>query len=356
MTEETLNKIKFNKNLVFGLLIVLIIASAAILIGHFSRNASAMADARQSLTATGTIEAKTVTAAFKVPGKIDTELVQEGDEVTKDQEVAVVGSEEIQAKATQAQGARQAALGQSQQAAKAVPATSQTVNATIKQATAIVQKATVGVTNARQQYERVQQLHTDGALSDSQLDQAKNAYEAALNDLEAAKGKLNEAQAARLKVSIAESQHEAAMGLEAQAAGAVEEAEAYLANTHLLSPIDGFITQKYLEEGEMLNAGTPVFEITDLKNTYVKVFFPETKIGRVQLKQAAEITVPAYPDEVFEGTVVWVNDAGDFAVEKAATEQSQDIRYFEVKIDVPNQDLKLKAGMTATVQIIAEEK
>ncbi|MEG3072273.1 MAG: efflux RND transporter periplasmic adaptor subunit [Candidatus Syntrophopropionicum ammoniitolerans] len=103
----------------------------------------------------------------------------------------------------------------------------------------------------------------------------------------------------------------------------------------------------------MANAGTPVFEISDLLHTYVKVFISEEKIGRVHLGQDVEITVASYPDQVYHGSVVWINDAGEFAVHKAVNEQyDHDIRSFEVKIDVPNADLSLKTGMTARVNII----
>jgi len=117
--------------------------------------------------------------------------------------------------------------------------------------------------------------------------------------------------------------------------------------------MSGYITQKYLQLGEMLNAGTPVFEITDLAHTYVNIYISEDKIGRVQLNQEAEITVDAFPERVFKGKVVLVNGAGEFAVKKAINEQYEhDIRSFKVKIDVPNSDLALKTGMTARVKII----
>ena len=106
----------------------------------------------------------------------------------------------------------------------------------------------------------------------------------------------------------------------------------------------------------MLNSGTPVFEITNLKNTYVKVFIDEKKIGRVREGQEVEVSLVAYPDEVFPGKVVWINPAGQFAVKKAINEQySHDIRSFEVKNDIPNDDFKLKTGMTASVKIIEED-
>ncbi len=344
------------KSIVIIFLLLVIAAAAGIYFAHFYQQQAVLADARGSLTATGTIEAKTVMTSFKVPGKIQTLLVDEGSAVEKGQELAVLDSREIAAKLAQSRGAQELALGKVGQADAGVPLTSQTVEAKIKQAQASVDKAQVGVINAQQKYDRAKALHDSQAISDSSFDEATNSYNGAQNDLQLANGALNEAVAARLKVSAAQSEYNAAIGASNQAEGAVEEAQAYMDNTHLTAPISGFITQKTLEEGEMLSAGTPVFEISDLKHTYVKIFIDEKKIGRVQLNQAAEVSVDAFPGKVFNGKVVWINQAGQFAVQKALNEQySHDIRSFEVKIDLPNNDLVLKTGMTATVKILEEK-
>lgn len=357
MPDSIVNNLNKKKTAVAVLLAVVVIGAVSILYGYFYHQKQALAREQDSLTATGTIEAATAMASFKVPGRIDTFLAGEGDRVEKGQELGVLEDAEIKAKLVQAQGLSQAAEGSAQQAGSAVGLTSQTVNASIEQAQALVAKAEVGVTNSQQQYERVKVLHESGGASTSQLDQATNAYQAALSDLHAAQGKLNEALAARIKIEVAQSQSMAAEGNASAAQGGVQEAQAYLNNTHLKSPISGYITQKLLEAGEMVNAGTPVMEVTDLKHTYVKVYIDEKKIGRVKLGQTAEIKVDAYPDKVFRGKVVWINDAGQFAVHKAVNEQySHDIRSFEVKIDLPNPNLELKTGMTATVKILEKVK
>lgn len=356
MSERVLDGIKNNRRAVILLAIVLIVGMISIFTYFYQRNQTLAAE-HNSLTATGTIEAKTVLLSFKVPGKIETLFVDEGSEVEEGQEVARLESREIEAQLLQAKGAYQAAEGQSGQADTAIPLTDQSVTAAIEQARAVVAKAEVNLTNSKQQYERVKMLHEKGAVSDSQFDQASNAYEAAASDLLTAQGKLDEALAARLKVDVAQFQYNAASGQSEQARGAMEEAQAYLDNTHLQSPISGYVTEKMLEEGEMLSAGTPVFEVSDIKNSYVKVFIDETKIGRVNLGQDAEVRVDSFPDRVFHGKVVWISDAGQFAVRKAVNEQySHDIRSFEVKIDLPNDDRLLKTGMTAMVKILEEGK
>jgi HlyD family secretion protein len=356
MPVDFLASIKKRKGLVNILLIGLILTSLFIMFGYFYRHNMVLAGERESLKATGTIEAKKIMAAFKVPGKIETILVKEGDEIQRGQEIAVLESQEIEAKLAQAQGAYEATLGKAEQADSAVPLTSQSVAAKIEQAQAAVNKAQVGLTNAKQKYDRAKDLYDGGAIAASSMDEATNFYNAAQHDLELAQGALAEAEAARIKTATMQAQYQAALGQSKMAAGAVQEAEAYLANTHLFANMDGYITQQLLEEGEMLNAGTPVFEISDLKNTYVKVFIDEKKIGRVKLGQEVDVTVDAYPEKVFKGRVIWINDAGQFAVHKAINEQySHDIRSFEVKIDLPNEELLLKTGMTAMVNILDGE-
>ena len=352
---EELVQVNRKKKLVFGFFLGIMALTALILSGYFYQKQTALANDRQELTGTGTIEATSVMASFKVPGRIAELFVEEGSLVKKGATLAALETQELQAELAQAKGAHEAARANSRQAQEAIPLTSQQVETTIAQCQAKVEQAQVKVKSAKQTYDRMVELHKAQAISDSQFEDATNNYEAAQKLLEEAQAGLAQAEAARLKVGVSEAQYEAALGQANQASGAVAKATAYLENSKLKAPMGGFITQKYLELGEMLNAGTPVFEITDLENTYVKVFINETKIGRVKLGQQAEIRVASFPDQVFTGKVVFISNAGEFAVQRAVNEQYQhDIRSFEVKLAVPNPDFALKVGMTANVKILEE--
>lgn len=354
---DALAKINLKKIGTFIVFMGIIIASLFIFNRYFYRHEVAAADAEQSLSTTGTIEATNVMASFKVPGKLEKTLVDEGSQVQAGQEIASLEDQEISSDLVSAQGAYNAALGNAQRAADAVPLTSQQAESTIAQTQAKVAQAEIGVKDAKLSFDRATELVKGGAASQKMLDDATNAYNLAQSKLQEAQAALEQATSARANVSIAEAQSQAAQGTVKQADGAVQKANAYLSNTHLLSPMSGFITQKYLQAGEMLNAGTPVYEITDLTHPYVNVYISEAKIGRVQLNQEAEITVDAFPGKVFKGKVVLINGAGEFAVKKAINEQYEhDIRSFQVKIDIPNQDLALKTGMTAQVKILEGAK
>jgi len=317
---------------------------------HLSR--SAVSAGQNRLTATGTVEAKNIMAAFKIPGKIQTLKTVEGSKVTAGQELARLETRELEAKLVQARGALAAARANERQAGEAMTLTAQQVEAAVAQARAKVAQAEVGVKDAGLLFERVSALYESGAAAQKDYDDAGNNYALARNKLREAQGALEQAVSARLEVQVAQARCNAAAGQAAQAAGALQEARVYLEHACLQAPASGIITQQLLEEGEMVNAGTPVFEITDVENTFVKVFISEKKIGRVKLGQEAEVRVDAYPGRVFPGRVVWINDAGEFAVRKAVNEQHEhDLRSFEVKIDLPNDDRTLKTGMTARVTI-----
>lgn len=337
--EGNISILQKKKDVVCYGLIVLVLLAAATFYGYYSNKQHAVLAQRQSLTATGVVEATTVDLAFKVAGKIDKMMVDTGSTVAPGQEIALLESREIEAKLLQAQGGVLTADGLVNEVSSSVPLTSESVEAKIQQAQA-------NYDNYLQAYERAKSLHDAGAVSDSAFDQATNA-------LNAAQGLLDEALAARLNVDVASHKYVEAIGKKQTANGALQEVQVALDNTHMISPVGGIITEKYLDAGEMVNAGTPVYEISDIQHPYVKVFIDETKIGQVQLNQEVNIQVDAYPGRVFKGKVVWISDAGQFAVRKAINEQySHDIRSFEVKINVPNEDLALKAGMTATVLLI----
>ncbi len=350
---DALNKINLKKGIILILFLGIVAAGILIFNRYFYVQKVALDNERQSLSATGTIEATAVLASFKIPGKLESILVDEGSQVNTGQEIASLEAQEISSDLVTARGAYDAAVAQAKQAADSVSLTSQQVESTINQLKAKVSQAEIGVKDARLTYERASSLFENGAVAQKTLDDAINAYDLAQSKLQEAQAGLDQALAAQTNVSLAQSQYRAAQGAVQQASGAVQKAEVYLKNTHLLSPISGYITEKYLQPGEMLNAGTPVFEITDIDHPYVNIYLSEKKIGRVRLNQISEIIVDAFPNRVFKGKVVLINDAGEFAIQKAIDDQYEhDIRSFQVKIDVPNDDLALKTGMTARVKII----
>ena len=131
----------------------------------------------------------------------------------------------------------------------------------------------------------------------------------------------------------------------------VQKAQTNLGYATITSPIDGVVLSKSVEEGQTVAASfnTPeLFTIDqDLTDMRVIADIDEADIGGVKEGQRVSFTVDAYPDDKFEGQVTQVR--------QQATTESNVVTY-EVVISAPNNDLKLKPGLTANVTIYTLEK
>ena len=131
----------------------------------------------------------------------------------------------------------------------------------------------------------------------------------------------------------------------------VQKAQTNLSYATITSPIDGVVLSKAVEEGQTVAASfnTPeLFTIAqDLTDMRVIADIDEADIGGVKEGQRVTFTVDAFPDDHFEGQVTQVR--------QQATTESNVVTY-EVVISAPNNDLKLKPGLTANVTIFTMEK
>lgn len=170
------------------------------------------------------------------------------------------------------------------------------------------------------EYNRIKTLHDKELVSDSEYDQAEYEWQSARNAY-------LQAQASYSKVAR------------------------NLSYATITSPIDGVVVSRAVEEGQTVAAGfeTPtLFTIAkDLTDMEVIADVDEADIGQVAEGQRVEFTVDAYPDDVFKGEVKQVR--------LEATTSSSVVTY-EVVINAPNPDLKLKPGLTANVTIFTLEE
>ena len=131
----------------------------------------------------------------------------------------------------------------------------------------------------------------------------------------------------------------------------VQKAQTNLGYATIMAPIDGVVLSKEVEEGQTVASAmtTPTLFIIaqDLTNMRVIADIDEADIGGVVEGQRVSFTVDAFPDDKFEGAVTQVR--------QQATTESNVVTY-EVVISAPNNDLKLKPGLTANVTIFTLEK
>jgi HlyD family secretion protein len=196
---------------------------------------------------------------------------------------------------------------------------------------------------ARRNDARAQQLFDQKLVSQSGLDEARNALEQAENRQRAATGQLVIARA-RVTEAIANV---------AQARAAVERAEEELANATIKAPIRATVLTRDVEVGSpvssILNLGanaTLVMTLGDIEKVFVRGKVDEADIGRVRLGQTAKIATETFPDRIFDGRVTQISPIG---VEK------DNVTTFEVEVSIDNPGKELKANMTANAEIILEQ-
>lgn len=269
---------------------------------NFTTEAVAPTNIENSVTATGTIEAvKTVTVGTQVSGIINKLFVDYNSVVKKGQVIAELDKQNLQSQLNSAK----AQLSQAQ------------ANLLSAQSDLAYQKAN---------YQRNKTLYNKGLISANDYEQARLSWQTA------------NATVAERRDAVAAAREE------------VSRAQTNLSYAVITSPIDGVVISKSVEEGQTVAASysTPeLFTIAkDLKDMRVIANVDEADIGGVKVGQRVTFTVDAYPNDTFEGAVTQVR-------QEATT--TNNVVTYEVVIRAPNQDLKLKPGLTANVNIYTEE-
>jgi len=194
------------------------------------------------------------------------------------------------------------------------------LEASVRDAEASLQRAVAQHSESKRNYERVKTLLEKNLASQADYDAALSQYES--ND---AARKQADAQLERTKIN--------------------------LRYATIKSPIDGVVISRAIDVGQTVaaNFSAPtLFTIAnDLTKMQVQASVDEADIGKVQAGQIVTFTVDAYPEQIFQGKVRQV---------RLSPVIEQNVVNYTVIIDVPNDDLKLMPGMTATVTVLVSKK
>lgn len=160
-----------------------------------------------------------------------------------------------------------------------------------------------------------------------------------------------ELQTAETNASVAVAQTAVAKATLQQASAALHQARVNLSYTEILSPIDGVVISRNVDVGQTVAASlqAPVlFTIAeDLKKMEVHTSVAEGDVGRLKPGMATWFTVDAFPGQRFTGTIGQIRNAAQTV---------QNVVTYDAVIDVDNDDLRLRPGMTATTTIVYAEK
>jgi len=192
---------------------------------------------------------------------------------------------------------------------------------------------------AKNDYE---QAKADLELAQANLKQAENNYRRAQELF--SKNLISEQERDQSRVDFVRAQSQL---IKAQAA--LSSAEERLRDTRVVAPISGIILTKNVEIGQIISSGvsnvgggTLLATLADMNEVHVETNVDEVDIGKVRVGQRAKVVADAYPDESFWGEVVRIAPLG---------KTQQNVTTFNVIVLVKNIGNRLKAGMSASVDI-----
>jgi len=139
----------------------------------------------------------------------------------------------------------------------------------------------------------------------------------------------------------------------AQARAAVAIAQRQLSETTLYAPFDGIVLSHSVEVGDLVVPQSTVMTISDVDHPYLDLYATEADLARVKVGQPVDVTIDGAPGRVFRGAVTSIRTTAEFTPNNVQTKEQRAELVFRVRIDLPNPDGTLKAGMPADGVIYA---
>ncbi len=322
---------KLTKNLViiFPVLIVLI-AAVFIIINWISGEEKYFV---------GVIETKTVGVASMIPGRVDSVFVETGELVSKGQPLGRLEPDIINSKVGQAEGVLDAAHSVLQMAKKG--AREQEKEAAKNQY--LMAKSQFEF--AEKTWKRFQNLYADSVISKQELDEMQFKFNAAREQMNAAKAIYDMALegARKEQVSAAEGQFKSAENV-------YKEAKAFQKETNLIAPIDGEVAALIAEEGEVVPAGYAVLTVQSLDDMHALIQVREDLMKDFKMNAKFTGVIPALGGESYDFTVSFISPMAEFADWVPTNDKAQfDLRTFEIHLKPDGKIENLRPGMTVKI-------
>ena len=290
-------------------------------------------------TLQGEAEVTEVRISSKVPGRIEKFFVEEGDSVRRGDTLAILSAPDVYAKLSQATAAEQGAAAQSNKAQKGARVEQ------INSAYEMWQKAKVGVDIAQKSFTRVQNLYNKGVTTAQKRDEAEANYNAAVATEKAAKSQYDMA-----KNGAEREDKEAALAMLNRAKGAVAEVDSYITETYLISPVDGRVSERFPNVGELVGTGAPIMNVTDFSKKWGTFNVREDRLEDFKIGQTLTAFVPAINKEV-KLKVYYMKDLGSYAAWKATkTTGGYDRKTFEIRGHFEENQPDILPGMSLIIK------
>jgi len=369
---------------IIPILVVLVVASA------FA--AHAIYQAHRPYEWSGTVEARTISVGSRAGGRVKEVLVREGDTVNAGQPLIELEPGDLLAQRLEAQaaldqtaatleklqkGARPEEIEEAKaRASTAVAALDEARHGArreqVQGADARLVAAQVTLDKAQLDADRARKLLTTGAISQAEADTAESALRGAVALRNAARKTLEELENGTRNEDILQA---VAKAQEAQAsarlvlagtrvedlkvaAATVDAAKGKLDQVNIL--VDELIIRASrparvealdLRPGDILAANATAATLLEESELYVRIYVPETRLGRIHIGDEVPVSVDSFGDKTFKGVVEHINDVGEYSPRNLQTADERADQVFATRVGLREGLGELRAGMAAFITV-----
>lgn len=270
--------------------------------------------------ATGTFEATETTVAAEQAGTLLTFSLEEGDNIEAGTEVGLIDTTQLWLKISQTEASKAVYQSQKPDQEKQIAATRQQL------------------AKARTEQQRYKELVADGAAPSKMLDDASSQVQVLQRQLDA--------QVSALQTSTN------ALSRQMDAADVqVRQLRDQLLKCHIKSPVGGTVLEKYVECGEYVTPGKPLFKIGDVRHMYLRAYITSAQLKNVKTGQKVKVFADygGGQKKEYVGTVTWISSRSEFTPKTILTDDERADLVYAVKIAVRN-DGYVKIGMYGEVR------
>ncbi len=319
------------------LLLLIVLATGAV---RFLPRWFTKEPAGSELKLSGNIEAHESLVSFKVTGRITDLPIEEGQHLKSGELLARLDNDDYHQQV--AVDDATARVRHSQLTLGLAGSRSQDIEAG-KQA---VIDAQADLDQKRKDYERYQNLYEKDEIAGQVRDQAATSVTRAQAVLSRAQQAYSELLEGTRKEELAVEKANVR-----QARENLEMSRIRLNYTVLRAPFDGVVLVRQAELGEVVAPGAPIVTLADLDHIWVRVYVPETDLGRVHWGQEVIVRTDTYPGKQYHGRVSFIASESEFTPKSVQTEKERVTLVYRVKVDVENPNYELKPGMPADAYI-----
>ncbi len=313
--------------------------SAAVVLGTtLLAAACGQGDDDGAIVASGHVEATEVLISTKVAGTLEQLDIDEGSTVEAGQEIARIDTVDTLLALESAKAEK--ALAEAELRLRLAG----TRKEDILEAKAQLVRAEADLSGASRDLERMEGLLAAGSGTTKSRDDARTRHDVAAASVEAARERVR-----RMEAGFRDEEKDAARARTWAADAGIARLEQQIEDAVIRSPVDGVVTQKLSERGELMARGTGIVVVTDLASAWLNAYISEPDLGRIRLGQDADVLTD--DGQTRKGRVSFIASRAEFTPKNVQTRDERVKLVFRIKVAVDNEDGLFKPGMPAEARL-----